>query len=506
MAICLLVAAIYILRLDNVAGLLVDDAWYVLLARALARGDGYGLVNAPTPIGLTPYPPGFPGILSVAFRLSPEFPANVWLLKSVSIAASWGIGLVAYWYFAHTRQIDKPLSAAIALMTVITPAFVFLATSTVMSECVFTFMQLATVVLVERLVREKHPLRDTLLVCVCAAITMLVRSAGAATIAAVVCYLLYQRLWRKSALVAVGVGVCLAPWIWYAGTHAPTMAQRLEHGGGHAYTYQQNFWMKVADYPQWGFVTAGDLPARVANNLIDVSGRDIGGIVVPSLFRGPNESGEEVVALGGGVIPGSMGSAAGTVAISLALSGLVALGFIVAVRRGPSAAEFLVPFSLVMILLWPFWAYRFVLPLAPFLFFYLVLGIRRLTPSAPVLRVCVLTLIALNLLDHAQYILRSRTQDLDLATDAAETEAVIAWMQQNLQSEGYVASTNPPLVFMRTGRRTVAIDEPEANWQRWKSHGIRYLVSLRRVNLPASSVPYKVLYRSPKHGLWILEI
>ena len=35
-----IVAAIYVLRLDDAAGLIVDDAWYIVLAKALADGDG----------------------------------------------------------------------------------------------------------------------------------------------------------------------------------------------------------------------------------------------------------------------------------------------------------------------------------------------------------------------------------------------------------------------------------------------------------------------------------
>jgi hypothetical protein len=72
-----LTLAIHWLRLDRVAGLAVDDAWYVLLAKALATGQGYTLINSPTP-GTTPfYAPGFPALLSIFYRLSPGFPSNI---------------------------------------------------------------------------------------------------------------------------------------------------------------------------------------------------------------------------------------------------------------------------------------------------------------------------------------------------------------------------------------------------------------------------------------------
>src|SRR6185295_6471868 len=111
--------------------------------------------------------------------------------------------------------------------------------------------------------------------------------------------------------------------------------------------------------------------------------------------------------------------------------------------------------------------YRFVLPLTPFLFFYLLAGLRTVTMRQPVARVALLCVIGLNVADHAQYILKSRTETLDWAADAQEIEAVLDWMRRDVTADGYVATTNPALVHLRTGRRTVAMDDPAANWQRW---------------------------------------
>jgi hypothetical protein len=95
---------IYLLRLDQVIGMVVDDAWYALLAKSLATGEGYQMINAPTP-GIRPIvPPVFPALLAVCWRLAPNFPANLWLLKSVSIAAMLGVGLVAFLYFKRDRE------------------------------------------------------------------------------------------------------------------------------------------------------------------------------------------------------------------------------------------------------------------------------------------------------------------------------------------------------------------------------------------------------------------
>src|SRR5256885_2079951 len=59
-----LLLAVYLLRLDHVVGMTVDDAWYVMLAKALATGQGYTLINSPSPGILPLYPPAFSFILS----------------------------------------------------------------------------------------------------------------------------------------------------------------------------------------------------------------------------------------------------------------------------------------------------------------------------------------------------------------------------------------------------------------------------------------------------------
>jgi hypothetical protein len=500
-----LVLAIYLLRLDRVAGLMVDDAWYVLFARALSRGEGYSLVNAPTPGILPTYPPGFGAILSLVFLLSPRFPENILPLKAISIVAMMTLGVVCYQYFLR-RKLSQQLALALTVAVVITPAFVFLATSTVMSECVFTLMQLLAIILVDRSVAATQPKRDTLLAGALAAATVLIRTAGVPMVVAAMLYFLKCRRWRQAVLFAITVLLGLAPWLWYARIHAPTVEERMAHGGSQTFTYGQQFWMRWAGESSNGTITVRDLPARVEGQLVDVFGRDVAGIVAPTLFRGALESGEEVISLGGGLFPASMGIATGTMLVSYLLSAVAVLGFISTVRRGASTAEFVVPLSIGMIVLWPWWAYRFVLPLTPYLFFYLLAGLRTMTMAAPVARVALLCVIGLNVADHAQYILQSRTETLDWAADAQEIDALLDWMRHDLTGEGYVATTNAALVHLRTGRQTVAIDDPRANWQRWKHMGVRYLVCLIPGQRPPADGPYRELYRSKRHGLWVIEI
>ncbi|HYE73746.1 MAG TPA: hypothetical protein VEF04_10455, partial [Blastocatellia bacterium] len=113
--------AVYLLRYDRVIGLMADDAWYILLAQAIASGHGFTLINSPSP-GIIPfYPPGLPFLLSLVFRVAPRFPENVWLLKCITVVAVFGLGVACYRYFSFYRGLSRALSLAIALAVVIHP-------------------------------------------------------------------------------------------------------------------------------------------------------------------------------------------------------------------------------------------------------------------------------------------------------------------------------------------------------------------------------------------------
>ena len=178
---------------------MVDDAYYVLLARALADGEGYRLVSSGTTAILPLYPPGFPFLLSLVFQVAPRFPENVWLLKSVSIAAMFALGGLSSALFRERRLADDLAALAAAAITIV-PAFVFLATSTVMSECVFTLTLLGAVYVLQRSgdVKGGRTLGFVAGAGMLGAGAMLLRSAGIAVIAAGVLWLLKERRWRHA--------------------------------------------------------------------------------------------------------------------------------------------------------------------------------------------------------------------------------------------------------------------------------------------------------------------
>jgi hypothetical protein len=229
-----------------------------------------------------------------------------------------------------------------------------------------------------------------------------------------------------------------------------------------------------------------------------------------------------VVALGGqsGLIGAGMGASPVTLALTFGLSICAGVGFIGAWRRRVTAAELVVVASVLMVLGVPARTFRYILPLTPFLLLYFVSGIEILArwvgkssqTSAPgvssAARIALLCVIGFQAQDHAQYVwtkMRSATPP-DWIGEAREAREVTGWMNTHLDGEGAVASTNPGLVYLLTGRKTVATDEFRRAWPRWRAGGIRYLVALRPLALPPKGLGYRVLYRSSPRGFWIIEL
>jgi hypothetical protein len=482
---------IYVMRLDKVVGMFQDDAWYALLGKALATGQGYTLINSPTSGILPLYPPAFSFLLSLVFRIAPQFPQNLWLLKSVSIVAMLLAGVACYYYFARYRNLPKYLALAIAAVVAINPGLVFLATSSLMSECVFTLAQMAALVAVERCVAARDGERFWLFALLAAAATswaFLTRSMAAGLILAALVYLLKERLFKSAVVFAIGVALMAGSWTVYSRTKAPTSEQRAEINSYIVRPYTEQFWDRVAGHESAGKISLADLPERIWNNLSSIASSDLGGIVTPSFFPSLNQG----MAERGDVVQ---------LFSSLIVFGLIIAGFVSAVRQRLTYAELALPLSLLIIVIWPFPPYRFLIPSLPLLLYYFLLGCKlvfglhlrleeRKRPRNLWVGVTVIAgvLFALNLYGNFSYLSRKNTavaaQRPKWMRIFDDNEAVLKWTAENVPKADAIAAANPALVHLYTGNKTTTFDNPAGNWERWNRLGVRYLVTISPTRMP----------------------
>ena len=510
------VVAIYLLRLDHVAGLYKDDAYYMVLAKAVSQGDGYRLISSAASPIVPSVPPAYALALAPIFALAPAFPDNVMWLKLVSVLAMLAGGLFTFRYFADGRRLDANLAALIALLTVLTPGLVFLATSTTMPECLFFCALIASAQAIERAARTNGSIRSVATAAVITSAAWLVRSAGIALVAAGAGYLLWKRGWRTAGAFVLVCALAYAPWVAYAAVHASTRAERDAHGGSIAYSYADLLQSQSGGDMTRAPIGAADVPRRIIRNLSSVFLHDLGAVMFPAGYRGPDESGLEVFMLSGqaGFDPGSMGLGSGAVTLSIIATVVMLAGAWTLMRRGIGVAEWFCVLSLGAIVLVPTRTYRYVLPLSPFLLAYLLIGVDALASriraglGAPAVRVSAACLLVFLTVEHGAYIARKVTgPPPPWIQDGNEVISVAEAASRVMPRESTAVSTNPALLYLLTGHRAVAyVDPVTSNWPRWHAAGFRYAVALHAVPEPPQQLGYEVLHESARLGLWVVEL
>jgi hypothetical protein len=414
------------------------------------------------------------------------------------------------------------VAAAIAVITLLMPSFVLLVTSTVMAEPVFTLAQLCFALTVEwarrRGAATKNNTGDAILCGLVAGATLLIRLAGIAAVVAGVLYLARWRGWRAAAVCAAVAAACYAPWAIYSAANRAPLPERVEHGGSIAYGYDELLLMRHGGEPGSGRVTLRDVPARVAFNAVNVFGRDAGAFVFPGAYRGAHESGLEVFMLSGetGFRATGMGGGAEVLLVSLPVSVIALIGVIARVRRGPTVAELIVPLTIAMVLLVPARTFRYVLPLTPFILFFFFSGIEAIAAlvrrgglaefGAPfrIAAACMLTLI---LIEHAQYIRAARFGPPPLwLRDYEAVKSVTDWINTHLGDRSPIASSNPGLIYLATGRKSVALSNPRTHLEEWQQLGVRYAVALHMAEKAPAWLGFRLLHESEPLNLWVMEV
>jgi hypothetical protein len=90
--------------------------------------------------------------------------------------------------------------------------------------------------------------------------------------------------------------------------------------------------------------------------------------------------------------------------------------------------------------------------------------------------------------------------------DYEEVKLVTDWMRTNLHEDGAVASSNPGLVYLSTGRQTVGLTNLRPKWLELQLNGIAFAAALTRAENPSSSLGFPTLFESPRLKLWVVGI
>ncbi|HUS18387.1 MAG TPA: hypothetical protein VMZ25_01940 [Terriglobales bacterium] len=462
------------MRLDQAAGLFKDDGWYTVMAKAIATGQGLTLINFPVGGGVYFYPPIFPLLLSPVFAIS-DFPQNVWLLKSVSIIAIFLAGWLTYRLLMVRAALPPTPAMLVAFCVVLGPSWVFLATSTVMSECVYLAFQVAALFAAERALSLDRISTGTIVfIAFLATLSYLTRSAGIVVIITIALTLAKDRLYRAAFIFILAFAFFVTPWTLYKRhliAQAPAAIQNKLPKG-----YLTQTWQRAAGTDSQDFVTIRDLPLRFIQNTMVITTADTGALLLPAVYRTAAESGEEVIDLTNvawvprdfiGWGKGTMGNAFGTKLLSLVISLTIIGGFLIACQARFGLLELFSLLFLATIVIWPGPTYRYLLPLSPLLFYYFALGVKGALSSLEAgatdpwmfARAALLCIISLFLYDHAGYI-SARRQPLtepshpEWLRKYEASKAAAEWIRAHTAEKEVIAGDNLPMTYLYSGRKT----------------------------------------------------
>jgi len=206
-------------------GVFWDDAVYVITAKALATGHGYHYINLPGAPAATHFPPLWPALLSLVWRVAPQFPENVRLMKLVSplllAAAAAGIAVLA----RTVARVPLWVAALVSAATLVLAPMLLLS-AVLMSEPLCIALTAPALAAATAMVVRGRP-RDGLIAGLFAGLAVLSRTAAIVLLPALAVGLLWRRSRKASALALVVAGVIWGPWFVWSAAHAHELGPAL---------------------------------------------------------------------------------------------------------------------------------------------------------------------------------------------------------------------------------------------------------------------------------------
>jgi len=196
-----------------------DDCVYYVSAKSLADGGGYRVESLPGEPPQTKYPPLYPLLLSIAWRLDPHFPHNVPIAAWISwLALPAALILLS----AYARWMGlKGWRAWLLLALFAANPYTIWFSSQLLSELLFLALSLAAMLLIERAAQADSHAAIAGVAGAVAGVAYLARSAGIVMLAVGLVYLWWMHKERRKAYYfAAAMLPFIAAWMVWTRVHA----------------------------------------------------------------------------------------------------------------------------------------------------------------------------------------------------------------------------------------------------------------------------------------------
>jgi hypothetical protein len=422
----LLVLAVGLAIVDTLpVGIVHDDGMYVILAKALATGQGYRWVHVPGAPAATHFPPGYPALLALLWKVSPSFPDNVVLFK-VANALLLAIAATALAVFGQRRlELGPRVSSVIGAATCIGIPTLVLSTM-VMSEPLFLALVIPILLLAERVAESDRRLPVLIGLGVAAAAATLVRTHGIALVAALAVVLLMRRRVRDAVVCTLSAVSCLLPWQLWSASHQGTVPAPMRGN--------------YESYASW--FAAG----------LRIEGL---GLIARTVARTTGELSSMLEVIIAPLVPFGLKRVALALFLVLAVVGLRRLW-----RLAPVTALFTVLYAAVVVM-WPFTPARFIWGIWPLVLVLPILGVAELwhwrptTPAAQGARFALATSALLLTVGYGVYNVRGyrgHWWSSIARQGTAQLAPLIAWASAHTRADEVISSSAEAAVYLYTGR------------------------------------------------------
>ena len=197
-----------------------DDALYWVSAKSLAEGHGYRIASLPGQPCQTKYPPLYPALLAMVWKLDPAFPGNLrlamllcWLMLPAVVALAW-IALADLGFPPRQRAV---LCAILAL-----DPYNAVGGISLLSELPFTCALLGALALIERARSRPRGAWLAALAGLAASAAFLTRSAGILLLALAPLLFLLRRQYRHAVFFTAAMLPAVLGWnLWVHVHRAP---------------------------------------------------------------------------------------------------------------------------------------------------------------------------------------------------------------------------------------------------------------------------------------------
>jgi len=435
-----------------------DDAIYVTTAKALASGEGYRIVSLPYQPAATKYPPLYPFLLSLVWRVDPHFPGNVNGMVALTAAITLLFLAITWLYLVKENYATNWQALVVVAATAVNWRIVIYATG-IYSEMIYAALSVGALVMAERLdLKRKNWLMGSVLG-VLIGLAFLARSTGVALLVAVAVYFIMQRKIRQILLPLAIAGLFIAGWfIWchmnrtaFTGVNVAYYTNYLEHFRNVLHDIQVN------------------TDSSMAMTILGVLLRNLMMVVVVSI---------PVLCLGLDF--------AWVVYLGFVLM-FVAAGFIRDVARRWRLLHVYTVCYLGLHVVWlPFVSYdRYLAPILPFLLLWLVRELDTMTSvakrtlvskdpltakaGASVIAVAVVVLVSVAIYSYGSSVyfsVVSASSDKRVKPSVEDAEA-IEWINTNSDPSDVLVCGRDPMYYLYTGRKA-ACSLPQTGTIYWQ--------------------------------------